>query len=109
MNRVQNSVEIGSIREAVPCIFVLQINHDRCVLFELREDVVDTEFIELGHVDELALAHLQKLLLAFENLAKEVFVDRRGRRHIVLDYKGRLDIERRRLTMFTQIGEQVRL
>lgn len=76
MNRVQNSVEISSIREAVPRIFVLQINHDRWVLFELREDVIDTEFIELWHVDELTLAHLQKLLLAFENLAKEVFVDR---------------------------------
>ena len=107
MDCVQNSVEIGSIREAVPRILVLQVNHDRCVLFELGEDVVHTELIELGHVDELALAHLQKFLLAFENLAKEVLVDRRGRRHIVLDYKGRSDIERRRLTMFTQICEQI--
>ena len=109
MDSVQNSVEVGSIGEAVPCIFVLQENHDRSVAFELRKDVVDSEFIELWHVDKLALAHLQQLLVAFENKAKEVFVDGGGRRPIILNYKGRLDAQRCELTMLAQIGEQVRL
>ena len=79
MDCVQNSVEIGSIREAVPRILVLQVNHHGCILFKLREDVVHTEFIELGHVDELALAHFQKLLLAFENLAeKSLLIEEAG-------------------------------
>ena len=84
MDCVQNRVEVGPVREPILGIGVLHVLHDTLVQCKLWEDMACSKLIKLGHVDKLAFAHLQKLLLAFEDLAKEVSVARRGRRDIVL-------------------------
>ena len=72
MDSVEHCVEVRSIGLPVPCVLVLHVPHNFWVLLELGENVVNTELVELGDVDELAFAHFEETLLAFENLAKEV-------------------------------------
>ena len=72
VNRVQNSVEVRSVWEAVLWVVVLHVLHDIRVRFELGKDVIHTKLVELRNVDEPALADFEKLLLAFEHFAKEV-------------------------------------
>ena len=90
---VEDRVEVCTIWPAISGIGVLQILHDLLIQEELGEDVACTKLIELGHVDKLAFAHLQKFLLSVENLAQEVSVARRRRRYIVLYYKIELEKE----------------
>ena len=91
---VENCVEVCSIGKPISRIGVLQILHDLLIQKELGEDVACTKLVELGHVDKLAFAHLQKFLLAVEDLAQEVSVARRRRRYIVLNYKNEHEKER---------------
>ena len=73
---VENCVEVCSIGKPISRIGVLQILHDLLIQEELGEDVACTKLVELRHVDKLAFAHLQKFLLAVEDLAQEVSVAR---------------------------------
>ena len=109
MDCVQNRVEVCPVREPIFRIGVLHVLHDALVQCKLWEDVASSKLIKLGHVAELALAHLQKLLLAVEDLAKEVSVARRGRRNIVLNCKSERENEREILTMVTHVCQQVLL
>ena len=65
-------------------VVVLHVLHDIRVRFELGKYVIYTKLVELRNVDELALANFEKLLLTFQNFAKEVSVGRRRWRNIVL-------------------------
>ena len=67
--RVQNCVEVVPIGEPVLGIRVLHVLHDLLVQDELRVDLVHGQLVELGHIDEQALTHLQHLLLALKHLA----------------------------------------
>ena len=87
VHSVEDSVEVLSVWETVPWVVVLHVLHDIRFRFELGKDVVHTKLVELRHVDKPALADFEKLLLAFEHLAKEVSVGRRRRRYIVLHYR----------------------
>ena len=84
---VQNSVEVGPVWQAILCVLVLEVFHELLITFELGEDVVHTQLIVLGHVDELALRQLQELLIAFEDSTQEVSVCLRLRWYKELHYK----------------------
>ena len=86
MHRVEDGVEVGSVRVAVLWVLVLQVLHDLIVSMELGEDVLDTQLIILRHSDKLAFGYRQQRFLALEDLAHEVAVDGRQGWHIKLDY-----------------------
>ena len=109
MHGVQDCVEVGSVGPATLRVGVLHVLHDSRVRFELGEDVVHTKLVELGHVDEPAFVDFEKLLLSFENLSKEVSVCGGLWRDIKLHYTHKLDVEKRPLTVVTQVGEQILL
>ena len=87
---IQDCHEVVSVRESILRVFILQILHHLFVVFEFGKDVLHTELIEFGSLADLALTHLEQLLVPFENLAKEIAIDRcRGRhKELQLQEKG---------------------
>ena len=92
---VEDRVEVGSVGVAVLGVLILQVSHHGRIVFELWEDVLDSELVILWHSDELALCHRQQLLVSFEHLTQEVTVDGRRRRHVQLHYTGSVKAKRK--------------
>ena len=57
MHRVEDGVEVGSVRVAILWVLVLQVFHDLTVSMELGKDVFDTQFIILRHSDKLTFCY----------------------------------------------------
>ena len=74
VHRVEDGEEVGSVREPVLRVLVLQILHHLAIAKELWEHVLDTELVIMGNSDELAIAHLEQLLFPLKYLAQEVTV-----------------------------------
>ena len=51
---VEDRVEVGSVGVAVLGVLVLQVSHHGSIVFELGEDMLDSELVILWHSDELA-------------------------------------------------------
>lgn len=90
MHRVQHCEKVFSIRLPVGWIIILQILHHFGILLELREDVLDAEFVVLGHVHRALLADLEQLLITPKHSSDKVTVHSGHRRHIELNCANRI-------------------
>ena len=65
-----------------------EVGHEDGVFLELREDVLDGEFIIPRHHDRFDLRLLEELLLADEDILEEVLVDASLIGQVKLHWKG---------------------
>ena len=56
--------------------------------------MLDAELVIMRHCDELTVAHLEQLLVTFENQAQEVTVYCRCRRDVELNYIHKVRLQR---------------
>ena len=65
-------------------IVVGEVDEDFRVLLDEGPDLLDRDFVKLGHVDRPKLRHLDELLLVRKHLFEEVLIDHRLRGDIEL-------------------------
>lgn len=75
---------VVSIGKAVFGQLLREVAHQVPVLLDHRPHVLDTEFVILGHVDELDFGHLEKPFALGEDILEEVLVDHGCRRDVEL-------------------------
>ena len=90
MHRVQHCEKVFSIRIPVGWIIILQKLHHFGILLELREDVLDAEFVVFGHVHRTFLTDLEQLLIAPKHSSDKVTVHSGHRRNIELNCANRI-------------------
>ena len=90
MHRVQHCEKVFSIRLPVGWIIILQILHHFGILLELREDVLDAEFVVFGHDHRTFLTDLEQLLITPKHSSDKVTVHSGHRRHIELNCANRI-------------------
>ena len=71
---VEDRVEVGSVGIAVFGVLVLQVSHHGGVVFELGEDMLDSELIILWHSHKFTFAHFKEFLLTLEHLAQKIAI-----------------------------------
>ena len=84
IERVHHVVEVSPIRPTAFGQLFREVLHEVRVVLELWVEGVDTELVELGHVDHLDVDEVQQLLLLSEDHPEEVLVDHGVGRHVEL-------------------------